>query len=849
MSVPALSLILFCLLCAGLFTRSGHIHFPLRSALPALAAVLLLAGTFPIQAQQWTEVGTYEGLRDALDAGGHVRLTSDIPVPIGLSNNGTNDTTLDLSGKKIIKPDTETGSPDILSVLWLDTYQDNRTSMTLQDSAGGGTITGGNVINTGGGIYATGRIAIKMEGGTITGNNAGQRGGGAYIAMKTGTFSMSGGTITGNTAPKGGGVYLEGGIFELSCGETSCPEISGNTTQDGKPSNLYLSYCKKIDITGPLTAGSKKARIGISVDCLGIFTNGLKGHGDASNFFSDDPDYEVKIDAESGEAMIVLKSAAAPEFSPDPGDGPFISSLDVTITSGTAGASIYYTTNGDTPTKDSTLYKGPVTITKTTTIKAIAVKDGMSDSEAAEAKYTVTEADYTLTVGGLDFGGAAYGYRQPDPKALTIKNNGNADASIVSVQFSGGADSAFDLTAGTDSVAAGETNKTWTVRPKAGLDAKAYKEKVIVTYDIGTKAAEDLPAAEADVSFTVKKKEVTVTAKDQKISEGGSIETGIGQADLADALDGHTLSAVTLTAEGSKITASEAKIQDGDKKDVTDNYEIRYEPGTLAVTGTVRYQVTFKVVNGAWNDNTLEDKTVTLSGPEGSELKLAVGDIPEAGNSPDAGFTAGSWDTEPDTDTEITGDVTYTYTYQAETGPEPEREQRLNFFRVCEDCKLPATGFSSVRPTALSEQPAALRYEPVRMRLMLPTLEEDIELVTLPREGNTWAADWLGADAGILEGSDIPGRGMAVIAAHNTLNDTTYGPFAMLATMEKGDRIFVTGGDGELLSFEVYANELVEPDGLAAIEALAEENALVLLTCENEAIGGGYLNRRAVFAK
>ena len=254
-------------------------------------------------------------------------------------------------------------------------------------------------------------------------------------------------------------------------------------------------------------------------------------------------------------------------------------------------------------------------------------------------------------------------------------------------------------------------------------------------------------------------------------------------------------------------------------------------------------------MNGAWNDNTLEDKTVTLSGPEGSELKLAVGDIPEAGNSPDAGFTAGSWDTEPDTDTEITGDVTYTYTYQAETGPEPEREQRLNFFRLCEDCKLPATGFSSVRPTALSEQPAALRYEPVRMRLMLPTLEEDIELVTLPREGNTWAADWLGADAGILEGSDIPGRGMAVIAAHNTLNDTTYGPFAMLATMEKGDRIFITGGDGELLSFEVYANELVEPDGLAAIEALAEENALVLLTCENEAIGGGYLNRRAVFAK
>ena len=55
-------------------------------------------------------------------------------------------------------------------------------------------------------------------------------------------------------------------------------------------------------------------------------------------------------------------------------------------------------------------------------------------------------------------------------------------------------------------------------------------------------------------------------------------------------------------------------------------------------------------------------------------------------------------------------------------------------------------------------------------------------------------------------------------------------------------------GDGTTI---IYANALLEADGTAALAAIAarEENSLVLLTCENESAAGGYLNRRAVFAK
>ena len=70
------------------------------------------------------------------------------------------------------------------------------------------------------------------------------------------------------------------------------------------------------------------------------------------------------------------------------GTANFYPSTDVTITCGTDDADIYYTTNGATPTTSSTKYTGTFSVNNTTTIKAIAVKDGMTDSEVAEATFT-----------------------------------------------------------------------------------------------------------------------------------------------------------------------------------------------------------------------------------------------------------------------------------------------------------------------------------------------------------------------------------------------------------------------------------------------------------------------------
>ena len=68
------------------------------------------------------------------------------------------------------------------------------------------------------------------------------------------------------------------------------------------------------------------------------------------------------------------------------GETPFESTTEVTIEA-EDGASIFYTTNGSTPTEDSTEYSEALTLSATTTVKAIAVK-GTYVSTVASKTFT-----------------------------------------------------------------------------------------------------------------------------------------------------------------------------------------------------------------------------------------------------------------------------------------------------------------------------------------------------------------------------------------------------------------------------------------------------------------------------
>ena len=76
----------------------------------------------------------------------------------------------------------------------------------------------------------------------------------------------------------------------------------------------------------------------------------------------------------SGSQQEQQSTLAKPTIS---GANPFTESTEVTM-SGPEDAEIYYTTDGSTPSAQSTLYEGGFTLSDTTTVKAIAIKNGES---------------------------------------------------------------------------------------------------------------------------------------------------------------------------------------------------------------------------------------------------------------------------------------------------------------------------------------------------------------------------------------------------------------------------------------------------------------------------------------
>lgn len=163
---------------------------------------------------------------------------------------------------------------------------------------------------------------------------------------------------------------------------------------------------------------------------------------------------------------------------------------------------------------------------------------------------------------------------------------------------------------------------------------------------------------------------------------------------------------------------------------------------------------------------------------------------------------------------------------------------------------LPNTGFSTQHLSGLKAQPRNLAYGSTAYRIEIPVIDVSAALVTTPMDENgVYAVDWLGNDVGLLEGSQLPGEGVSVIAGHNHLNTLQSGPFLFLPDLAKGDSIFVSKGGDTPEVYRVYENLKIEPDDLKTLQNETRENALLLVTCEDEMISGGYASRRVVFAE
>ena len=113
---------------------------------------------------------------------------------------------------------------------------------------------------------------------------------------------------------------------------------------------------------------------------------------------------------------------ATPTFSP--AGGTYTSSQSVAISDATAGTTIYYTTNGTTPTTSSSVYSGPVTVPASETLEAIAVESGDTTSAAASAAYTIS-AGSTGSAGYPTYSVAV------NPASLTVTSGQSASTTVL----------------------------------------------------------------------------------------------------------------------------------------------------------------------------------------------------------------------------------------------------------------------------------------------------------------------------------------------------------------------------------------------------------------------------------
>ena len=231
-------------------------------------------------------------------------------------------------------------------------------------------------------------------------------------------------------------------------------------------------------------------------------------------------------------------------------------------------------------------------------------------------------------------------------------------------------------TVGTYTIPAGETTGMWSADSteiKTGSDVGNYTYKITV---IGQdkKQSSNKNSKECTATFTITKREATFKGQtDTKVWNGQEQEINtITQEGL---LTGHTYEGLTYAATGTNTGTYDGKftgtaiIKDADGTNVTANYNVKTEPGTLTITNsTSTATVTFKIVGGKWSDdNTAKDKTVqvTLTNGKGS---LAEVDIPTG--SPSDGHTGpGVWSNDagitgdPVEGMEITQNTLFTLTY------------------------------------------------------------------------------------------------------------------------------------------------------------------------------------------
>ena len=147
---------------------------------------------------------------------------------------------------------------------------------------------------------------------------------------------------------------------------------------------------------------------------------------------------------------------------------------------------------------------------------------------------------------------------------------------------------------------------------------------------------------------------------------------------------------------------------------------------------------------------------------------------------------------------------------------------------------LPGTGFPKDVITKLQWQPKTLAYhDQGGLYLQIPKLEINTQIVGVPFKREKWDVQWLGNNAGWLEGTAYPGtEGNSVISGHLYDAEGLPGIFINLEQLEFGDLIKLCFGENEM-SYRVVETYYTFWDDTQSVLQSEDESRLTLFTCRD----------------
>ena len=364
-----------------------------------------------------------EGFGIAVDAAGDAYLSAivsslDFPISanafqkVNHSANGTGVIAeLNPAGSALLYSTYLGGSrPDFLYAIAVDSLDDAWVTgwITSRDFP----VTGDASQNTNNGLYAAACLSRLNPSGsaliysTYLGGTfldfgtsiAIDRLGNAYVVGNAGSidFPVTAGAFHTQNAsfPRNGTESVFAAEFVFNGATTTSVTSNANPQTIGQPVTLHATVAP---VSG---TGVPAGTVAFITSGAAIGHGTLNSSGEATFTTSDLPvgentivaSYEGQPGVFASSTQVTSQSVAGGQVAtpifPRLG-ATYVLPVPVEIITATSGATIYYTTDGSTPSASSTKYTGPFTVSSTTTVKAIAEQSGNAPSGVAVATFTI----------------------------------------------------------------------------------------------------------------------------------------------------------------------------------------------------------------------------------------------------------------------------------------------------------------------------------------------------------------------------------------------------------------------------------------------------------------------------